>query len=310
MKSRAPTGPQLRLLRHLRRAEEDGRTPSYRELAGAFGWTAVATVREHVVALRTKGLVTLAPHQARSLRLTEAGRAASLAIATRRPASMALPHVSLSTAAQQVMELLAPWLLPRSYAKGAILWHEGDPADRLVVVDAGRLRAFRQLADGRTATVLQFGEGEVLGFAPFFDAGGYPATVETLEAVKIRYVGRQDLIRAMREPQVAMTLLGFLAGRLRKAFDTIEQISSHRAIPRVAAALQALVTVGDFRLLKLPQSSKAFAEALGLAPATLSRTLAQLVRLGILHRLGARRYQVLLPEELTRLSGGEQKTLR
>jgi CRP/FNR family transcriptional regulator len=310
MPSADPTAIQLRILRQLRRAEEEGQMPSYRELAEAFGWTAVATVREHVVALKTKGLVSLAPHQARSLRLTEAGRAAASAAATRRQTLEAVPNPSLSTAAQEIMELLAPWLQPRSYAKGAILWHEGDLADRLVIVDAGRLRAFRQLADGRTATVLQFGAGEVLGFAPFFDEGGYPATVEVIEPSKIRYVIRQDLIRAMREPRVAMTLLGFLAGRLRMAFSTIEQLSLHRALPRVAGALQALVKGDDFRFLTLPQSSKAFAEALGLAPATLSRTLAQLVQIGILHRLGPRRYQVLLPEELAQLSVGEQNTLR
>jgi CRP/FNR family transcriptional regulator len=310
MSSHPPTAVQIRILRHLRRAEEDGRIPSYRELAEAFGWKAVATVREHVVALQTKGLVSLSPHKARSLRLTETGRAAAITTSTKRQPLEVLPKPSLSTAAQEVMELLAPWLQPRSYAKGAILWHEGDLADRLVIVDAGRLRAFRQLADGRTATVLQFGPGEVLGFSPFFDEGGYPATVETLEPVKIRYVIRRDLLRAMREPRVAMTLLGFLAGRLRKAFNTIEQLSLHRALPRVAGALLALVKGDDYRFLALPQSSKAFAEAMGIAQATLSRTLTQLVKMGILHRLGPRRYQVLLPQELARLTGGEQNTLR
>jgi CRP/FNR family transcriptional regulator len=306
-----PTLIQARILRHLRKAEEEGRTPSYRELAEAFDWKAVATVRDHVMALKAKGLVTLAPHQARSLRLTEAGRAAAVA-ATKQNGAGEAPQASLTAAGQEVMDLLAPWLQPKSYVKGAILWHEGDRADRLVIVDAGRLRAFRQLADGRTATVLQFGSGEVLGFAPFFDEGGYPATVETLEAVKIRYVVRQELLRAMREPRVAMALIGLLARRLRKAFDTIEQLSLHRALPRVAAALQALVKGEDYRLLTLPHSSKAFAEALGLAPATLSRALAQLTRLGILHRLGPRRYQVLLAEELARLSEGDdgQNALR
>ena len=306
------TPVQLRILRYLRKAEEGGRAPSYRELADVFGWNAVATVREHVVALKAKGFVAFTPYEARSLRLTETGRAAAVAEGRKRDAAYATQEASISTAAQEVMDLLAPWLQPRSYAKGAILWREGDRADRLVIVDAGRLRAFRQLADGRTATVLQLAAGEVLGFAPFFDEGGYPATVETMEAVKIRFVVRTDLVRAMREPRVAMALLGFLARRLRKAFDTIEQLSLHRALPRVAAALLALVRGEDFHFVTLPQSSKVFAEALGLAPATLSRTLAQLVREGVIHRLGPRRYQVLLDGELTRLAEGEveQNTLR
>ena len=309
MPPRHPTVTQVKLLRHLRQAEAEGRRPSYREVAESFGWKAVATVRDHVVALQEKGLVTLEPRQARSLRLTEAGRGALGAIAS-RPLGKQDPALSLATAAQEVMDLLAPWLRSRSYAKGAIVWHEGDAADRLVIVDGGRLRAFRQLADGRTATVLQFAAGEVLGFAPFFDEGGYPATVEVLEATRIRYVLREDLVLALREPRIAMTLLGLLARRLRKAFDTIEQLSLHRALPRVAAALQALVKDAEFYLLTLPQSAKTFAEALGLAEATLSRTLAQLVDLGILHRLGPRRYQVLLPEALERLALGEQSAGR
>lgn len=299
-----PTPIQAHILRHLRGAEESGRIPSYREVAEAFGWKAVATVRDHLNALKAKGLVAFTPHQARSLRLTELGRAA-IETSSRHEFMEVSPGTGLSDAAQEVMELLAQWLQPRSYAKGAILWHEGDRADRLVLVDAGRLRAYRQLPDGRKVTVLQMGVGEVLGFAPFFAEGGYPASVETLEAVKIRFVVRNDLLRAMREPRVAMALISFLAQRLRRAFDTIEQLSLHRALPRVAKALLPLMKGGDFRFVTVPQSSKAFAEDLGLAPATLSRTLAQLVQLGVLHRLGPRRFQVLLPGELSRLAEGE-----
>ena len=302
-----PTPLQVRILSHLGKAEEDGRAPSYRELAAAFGWKAVATVRDHVAALEAKGLVTLAPHQARSLRLTQTGREA---VATgKHRAPVAAPEAALSTAAQDMMGLLAPWLQPRSYPKGALLWHAGDPAERLVIVDAGRLRAFRQLADGRTATLLQFGAGEVLGFAPFFDEGGYPASVETQEAVKIRYVVRRDLLRAMQEPRVAMALIGFLAGRLRKAFDTIEHLSLRTALPRVAAALKPLMKGEGFKFLTLPGSAQLFAEAQGLAPETLSRTLAQLARQGVLHRVGPRRFQVLLPEELARLAEGQENAL-
>ena len=306
MLSNRPTPIQEKILRYLRKAEEEGTSPSYREMAETFGWKAVSTVRDHVAALKAKGLVTLMPRQARSLRLTEMGRVEAMRVPFRRsPLKGAAQAATLSAAVQEIMELLAPWLQPRSYAKGALLWQEGDPADRLLMVDAGRLRAFRQLADGRTATVLQFGPGEILGFAPFFDGGGYPATVEAVEAAKVRYVVREDLLRAMREPRLAMTLLGFLARRLRNAFDTIEQHSLRGAMPRVAAALRSHLKGSDLQILTIPGSASGYAEILGLAPATLSRTLAQLVAQGVLHRLGPRRFQVLRPEELERLAEGE-----
>jgi CRP/FNR family transcriptional regulator len=301
-----PTAIQTKILRYLRKAEEEGRAPSYREMAESFGWKAVSTVRDHVAGLQAKGLVTSTPQQARSLRLTERGRTEAVSIQSRRVRPKGVSQSeSMASAVQEIMDLLAPWLQPRSYPKDAILWHEGDLADRLLLVDAGRLRAYRQWADGRTTTVLQFGPEDVLGFAPFFDEGGYPATVQALEPSKVRYVVREDLLKAMREPRVAMALLGFLARRLRKAFDAIEQFSQRAALPRVATALSSLVKSEDFHLLTLPGSAANFAETLGLAPATLSRTLTQLVTQGVLHRLGPRRYQVLLQEDLERLAEGE-----
>lgn len=306
MTPRVATPVQARLLRFLRKAEEEGRSPSFREIAGAFGWSAVSTVRDHVAGLQAKGLVTSVAKQARSLRLTEQGRAEAVPGRGRRVgAGGAVQPETLADASQEIMELLAPWLRTRDYAKGAVLWFEGETADRLALVDAGRFWAFRRRGDGKVAPGLQFAPGEVLGFAPFFDGGGYPATVQALEPSRIRYIVHRDLLRAMREPRVAKALLGFMARRLRKAYDTIEQLSQRASLPRVATALQSLSAGGAVRLLTLPGSAASYAEALGIAPATLSRVLALLVRQGILHKLGLRRYQVLKPRALERLAEGE-----
>jgi CRP/FNR family transcriptional regulator len=292
---------QIRFLRHLADAEEQAQSPTLRELMEAFGWSSIGSVQSQVRALCAKGLLVRQARKARSLRLTSLGRMAlAQGGGSGRP-----PQEGFASAAQEMLEILAPWLQFRSYERGAILWREGDHADRLVMVDQGHLRAFRPLPDGRTATVLQFSPGEVLGFSPFFDEGGYPASVEALDAVRVRFVARQDLLRAIREPKVAMSIFRFLAQRLRKAFDVIERLSRHRALPRVAAALLGLAEGKDFQLLALPQSSKAFAESLGLAPATLSRAMAQLVRTGVLHRLGPRRYQLLQRQALARFADGE-----
>jgi CRP-like cAMP-binding protein len=126
-----------------------------------------------------------------------------------------------------------------------------------------------------------------------------------VEAAKVRYLVRGEFLRARREPRVAMARLGFLARRLRRAFNAIEQYSLREAMPRVAAALRSQLKGKTLQVLALPGSAARYAEILGLAPATLSRTLAQLLAQGVLHRLGPRRYQLLLPEELERLAEGE-----
>jgi CRP/FNR family transcriptional regulator len=193
-----------------------------------------------------------------------------------------------------------------SVRKGAILWQEGDAADRLVQVEHGLLRAVRTFDDGRMATLLRFGPGDVLGFSPFFDGAGYPASVEALEPSRVRVVYRKDLEAALKDPAVSMALLELLAQRLRKAFDTIEQLSIRSAVSRVAAALEPLVPGGPYPILTLSGTARAFAEGVGLTPASFSRAMAALVQRGVLHRLGPGRYQVIHLDLLRRLASGQE----
>lgn len=52
-----------------------------------------------------------------------------------------------------------------------------------------------------------------------------------------------------------MALISFLAQRLRRAFDTIEQLSMPVPCPGVVKALQPLAKGSEFRFRFLPQSS-------------------------------------------------------
>jgi CRP-like cAMP-binding protein len=209
--------------------------------------------------------------------------------------------------AQDALDVLVPHFRPRSFPAGTLLWREGDPANLLVLVDKGRIKAFRDLPSGRSVTLLMFGPGEILGFAPFFDGGGYPATAQALDDVDARVMERLDLLRALDSKQVVLTLFALFAGRLREAFHTIEQISHKGAIPRVAGALLALLaeppTQQGFHFITLPTTAGVFAEALGLAPETFSRVVAHLVKTGTIHRIDARHYQVLDAGKLQQEAG-------
>ncbi|MDE3032474.1 MAG: cyclic nucleotide-binding domain-containing protein [Acidobacteriota bacterium] len=302
--SAAPLTPtEARVLKVLACWPEARLAPTLRELAEALGWRTAAAVREYLGRLAARGLVAVAGGRARSIRLTEAGR--SLIQPTHPPRRLEPPSDDLA-APQAVMRLLGAQARDVSLRKGGALWREGDPADRLVQVEHGLLRAYRSFDDGRTTTLLRFGPGDVLGFAPFFDGAGYPASVEALEASRVRVVHRRDLEAALKDPAVSMALLALLARRLRAAFDTIERLSIRSAVNRVAAALEPLVPGGAYPILTISGTGRAFAEGIGLTPASFSRAMAALVQHGVLHRLGPGKYQVIHLEVLRRLASGQE----
>ncbi len=137
--------------------------------------------------------------------------------------------------------------------------------------------------------------------------GPYPATAQALEPVHALVVQRDELVRAFEaDPRLAMALIGLLARRLREAFDRIERGSVPEVLPRVAAALYSLVPEGAARaarIVHLPVAASELAAVIGIAPESFSRAATKLVKGGVLHRLGPRKFQVLDPEGLRAMAG-------
>lgn len=168
----------------------------------------------------------------------------------------------------------------------------------LVALERGRVKVYRVLPNGNAVTLLLFGPGDVFGFMPFLDGRPYPATAQALDEIEALVVSRSDLKAAFeRDPQVALALVRLLATRLREAFDRIERSSVPEVLPRVAAALAALLpeglAEGKLAVIELPVRSSEFAAAIGVAPESLSRAITKLVEARVLHRLAPRRFQVL-----------------
>ncbi|MCG6956870.1 MAG: Crp/Fnr family transcriptional regulator [Gemmatimonadetes bacterium] len=199
----------------------------------------------------------------------------------------------------EALELLRPHLHLRRFRAGELLWREGDAEGMLVALRSGRVKIYRLLPNAREVTLLLFGPGDVFGFLPLLDGQNYPAYAQALEEAEADVMARTTLLRVLRaEPELAVTLLGLLGGRLRAAFDLIRSMSTPGAQTRVAQALLALLPpeaalTGNPVVVRLPVSAHEFAGALGLVPETLSRALTGLVRDGVLQRAGTGRYRIL-----------------
>ncbi|OGP77723.1 MAG: hypothetical protein A2Z26_02080 [Deltaproteobacteria bacterium RBG_16_66_15] len=296
-----PTPPQRRILDHLLKLEsEGGSPPTYREIAADLGWRAAGTVRDHVQALSRKGL--LVPSRlARGLRLTDAGRQAADRF-DRPPHSSQVAFSSFTGDAGKALENLASYFRSRRFPAGAVLWRTGDTPSMVVAIETGHIKVYRNLPGGNVAALYLFGPGELFGFLPFLDGRPYPATAEAVDEVRARTMSREGLLRALRDdPAVALPLFSFLGRRLREAFDRIDLLSARGALPRVAAALAALLQEGDRGIMttvSLPVTSGEFARALGITPESFSRAVTDLVESGVIRRLGRGRFQVPRPRSL------------
>jgi CRP/FNR family transcriptional regulator len=238
---------------------------------------------------------------ARGLRLTGAGREA--ARRGKRPAHSRREAVaSFSGEAGKALAMLAPYFRSRRFPAGSVLWRAGDTPSMVVAIETGHIKVYRTLPGGNVAALYLFGPGELFGFLPFLDGRPYPATAEAVDEVRARTMSREGLLRALRDdPAVALPLFSFLGRRLREAFDRIDLLSARGALPRVAAALTALLREGDrgaTTIVSLPVSSGEFARALGITPESFSRAVTDLAGAGVIHRLGRGRFQVLDPRSL------------
>ncbi|RJP22679.1 MAG: hypothetical protein C4529_05030 [Deltaproteobacteria bacterium] len=296
-----PTPPQRRILDHLLKRESEGASPpTYREIAADLGWRAAGTVRDHVRALERKGLL-ISSRLARGLRLTDAGRQA-LRGAFPESTHPSTGSPAFSGDAREALAMLAPYFRPRRFSAGSVLWRSGETPSMVVAIETGHIKVYRTLPGGNVAALYLFGPGELFGFLPFLDGRPYPATAEAIDDVRARTMSREGLLRGLREnPAVALPLFSFLGRRLREAFDRIELLSARGALPRVAAALAALLHKGDrgtATIVSLPVPSGDFARALGIAPESFSRAVTDLAEAGVIHRLGRGRFQVLDPQAL------------
>lgn len=213
--------------------------------------------------------------------------------------------------AREVRALLAPFARRHTFAAGELIWREGDDSGTVVAVETGRVKLFRGLPGASPVTIYLFGPGDVFGFLPFLDGRPNPATAQALDEVTALVASRTDLRQAFeQDPRVALALVKLLARRLREAFDRIERTSVPEVLPRVASALSSLLPAdapaGALTLIELPVQAREFARAIGVAPESLSRAVTRLVREGVLHRLGPRRYQVLDAERLRRAAGAPE----
>ena len=196
--------------------------------------------------------------------------------------------------------------VPRRFARGRPLFHEGQVPDRVLVLRTGRVKVTATTSNGREVVLAFRGPGELVGEQSALDDGPRSATacaVEPVEALGMDAAAFRAFLAA--HPEVALTLLRTLSLRLRDADAKRIEFSTYTTIQRVAARLlEFAARYGDDEgggiRIALPLTQEELAGATGSSIESVGRALKTLRALKCVST-GRREIRVLDPAALAAL---------
>lgn len=138
----------------------------------------------------------------------------------------------------EAAEALHANMVRTELARGDVLFHEGDPGDRLYVIVEGKVKLGRTSGDGRENLLAILGPGEMFGELSLFDPGPRNATATAVSDAVLIGLGADDLVTWLTgRPEVSRQLLRSLARRLRRTNENLADLVFSDVPGRVAKAL-------------------------------------------------------------------------
>jgi CRP/FNR family transcriptional regulator len=178
---------------------------------------------------------------------------------------------------------------------GATLFRQGQPGDALYLLISGGVRVFKELDDGRTATLRHVRPGQTFGES-VIAAQTYPAnTTATAPSALLRLPTARFQAELAADPDLALAIISSMAQLLILLNSRVEEL----LLPVPARLARYLIDlcheqlgleIDDEtpapRVCRLPTTKRELASRLGTVPETLSRTLDRFKRAGVLRLSG------------------------
>jgi len=128
-----------------------------------------------------------------------------------------------------------------TFRAGDTIFRKGEDGDSVMLIDSGRVAISTTSADGRKIMLALMGRGEIFGEISVIDGGDRTADAEALEETCVVVIDKFIFVAFLeRNPQVCMTLLRLMCGRLRVTDVTVEDIHIFNIRPRLAKRLLSL----------------------------------------------------------------------
>ena len=194
---------------------------------------------------------------------------------------------------QEATEQLISQMSTTHMERGDILFHEGDPGDRLFVIGEGKVKLGRTSPDGRENLLAILGPGAMFGELSLFDPGPRTATATAVAETQVVAFSSDQLREYLQtRPSASVTLLAALARRLRRTNENLADLVFTDVPGRVAKALLDLAhrfgrPVDEGVMVSHDLTQEELAQLVGASRETVNKALADFATRGWL-RLEAR----------------------
>ena len=136
---------------------------------------------------------------------------------------------------------LAALLRARRYARGEVIFLEGDEGTALCLIAEGRIRIQLTGADGREVVITVYGPGEIFGEMALLDGEPRSADAIAQEPSRVFWLQRDDFQAFLEDhPRAAMKMLAALSRRLRHTTRVVQDATFRDVPARLARVLMDL----------------------------------------------------------------------
>ncbi|RMG10915.1 MAG: Crp/Fnr family transcriptional regulator [Deltaproteobacteria bacterium] len=183
-------------------------------------------------------------------------------------------------------------LIPRTYAKDAIIVGHEEEGDSLYIISKGKAKAGLLGESGREVILYVFKPGDFFGEMSLLDDEPRSANVQAVEETEVLVLKRDSFHRHIREyPQTALSILKEMSRRLRRADGIIGSLALLDVYGRVARMLRELadrdgIETEEGILIRERPTQQDIAAMIGTSRETVSRALNDFAKRGFVEMSG------------------------
>lgn len=197
------------------------------------------------------------------------------------------------------LQKIAGLITHKQYQKGELVIMAGQRNESLIIINQGKVKAFRYTRDGREQILYIFSVGDFFGETNLLRDEEANYNIEALEDTGLCLISKYDFQELLRSyPEIGIKIMAELCARLDGLENILQNMGANNVELRVNVVLLEFARKfgrKDSRgiIIDLPLSREGIANYIGLTRETVSRKLNLLQEDGLIETEGNKRIIIL-----------------